>query len=86
MELGELMVFCDLVRGPQIIPKAPAKTGETRLAIDFLKGISTPSSRRFRYDETGFIIFNMYRMLWQFYSSYAFIQVVYGGIRWFDMS
>lgn len=30
VELGEVMVFCGLglVRGPQIIPKAPAKTGK----------------------------------------------------------
>lgn len=28
VELGEMMVFCHLVRGAQIIPKAPAKTGK----------------------------------------------------------
>lgn len=61
---GNDVFFCNLVRGAQITPKSTSKNGETRLAIDFLKGILTPLRRRFRYDETGFLIFSIYRMLW----------------------
>ena len=86
VELGEMMVFCDLVRGAQIIPKAPAKTGKRGWLLIFWRVFFDSIESEIRYDETGFIIFNMNRMLWQVDSSYAFIQVVYGGIRWFDMS